>query len=271
MRSAGADALSALVALMLALTASPALAGWYAKQRHTATNGNSRETELYYAAHHIRIDASGDPSVIIHLPTGAFTMLDHDRKVFAQATLEELLALRQKMQAKVTEQLEGMPKDVQARAKTILEEQKRQAKTGAPVKKTSRRFRVLGVGCVVYTWKGPDGDNEACLAKKTPVDTGGFRRDAIALGERLKDLGTAPGAASVELLQLAEHGFPMKMTKTVSLGARKLETTTEVVELKALDVNENEKRFTAPADYRQMSLERMAVSNPPRPNAPTGK
>ena len=269
MWTAGTLLLNTLVLVPLVVSASPAIAGWYAKQRHTATNGNSRETELYYDSHHIRIDASGDPSVIIKLPTGAFTMLDHDRKVYARATLEELLALRKEMKTKMAKQIESMPPEIQERFATMLKKQEEQEKAGVTVKKTGRRSKVLGVGCVVYTWTGPDGDNEACLAKKTPVDTGSFRKDAIALGEKLKNLGTGPGAASVELLQLAEHGFPMKMTKLVSLGPKKLETTTEVVELKPLAVNR--KRFDAPAGYRQMTLEQMAILGPNPGSSPPGQ
>ncbi len=247
----------ALGALCLCLSPAVAQAGWSVTQEHTSKSG-SRVTELSYDHHMLRVDApkSRDPSIVIDLKTGDFTMIDHEQKRYAKASLQELMAMRDQIKEQMKEQMKKMPPQMQAQIQKMIDEQEAAAKKDLVVVNTKKTDKVMGHSCTYYTWKAPDGAGKACITSKAKIDTKQFRKDAIALGEKLKKEGAGPGATSVELLQLAKHGFPLKTIRTMEMGPQKVETTATVTKMSTK--KHPKTLFAAPVKYKKIPFRQMA-------------
>ncbi len=256
------------VAGVLTLAAAPALAGWSAKQTHTmGDKGGKQVSEMSYGHHKLRVDNPDKTTIVIDLLSGDFTMIDHDKKTYASVTLDELVKMQNEMIAQMKAQLPNMPPNVRETIEKQLEKQEKARTADLSVKKTGKKDKVAGNACEVYTWDGPEGDVEACMAKKTAVDVTSFRDDAKKLAAKLKKAGVGAGAASMVLLQVADHGFPLRTKRTMKLGPQSIESTTEVQSMKKDDAPKA--NFDAPKGYKEMGFKEMmmqgaASGGPPR-------
>ncbi len=248
--------IAALTCLGLALPASSALAakGWHAVQSQSSGNRN-RTAHMYYANHSLVMQSDGDPnSMIIDLPTGLMTMIDSQRKIYTQATLKELMVAREKMKAKMMSQVASMPAEMQENMKMMIKEQEAADKRPLKIKSTGKKDKVSGHACTYYSWIGPQGTGEACIAKKLPVSTRGFQSDAKKLVRAMKKSGAGSAAATnlVEL-QLAEYGFPLKTVRTIKMGAQEMKTTVIVDKIEAMDVPAD--KLAAPKTFKKITFE----------------
>jgi hypothetical protein len=249
----------------LIFSAAPASAGWYAKQS-TSNGKTSQDSEMYFQDHKLRVDNTDGTSVIIELPTGGFSFIDHNKKVVATATIDELVKMKDDMKAQMRAQLAKAPPEVRAKIEKQMDEQEAAMKADLKLVKTKKTEKVAGASCEVVTWTAPDGDGEACLAAKPGADIAEFKKDSIALGKKLSEKGAGKGATSMPLLQLAEAGFPMRTKRTLSMGPQKIDTITEIKEIK--DQKVDPAKFTPPADYTKKTFQElmqmaMQPSGPP--------
>lgn len=247
---------AAVITAGLVLPASSAMAakGWHAVQTQ-ASNQNSRTAHLYYADHNLMMKSDGDPNrMIINLPTGQMTMIDETRKVYTQATLKELMAMRDKMKEQMKSRLAQMPAEMRANIEKVIKEQEEAEKKPLKIKATGKKDTVAGFACSNFTWTGPEGTGESCIATKLPVSTKAFQADAIKLVEVMKKSGAGSAAATnlVEL-QLAEHGFPLKTVRSISMGPTQLETTVTLQKIEAADVPADQ--LAPPKDFKKTSFE----------------
>ncbi|MCA9551144.1 MAG: DUF4412 domain-containing protein [Myxococcales bacterium] len=253
--------LAAVVALPLAAGASPALAknGWHAKQSH-ASQSRSSTADIYYAHHRLRVETEGEETVmIIDLPTGDLTLVNNAKKLAAQASLQDLVKMREDMKAQMKAAMANMPEERRKMAEKLLKEQEEANKKPLEVKKTDKTDKVAGIACTYVAWTGAEGSGESCLADKMAVDMSAFRADAKTLAKRLSETGAGSSAAtSVELLQLADHGFPVKSVRRISMGPASFETTATLVSMEAMDLAKD--KFEAPADYKKTTLQEFMQS-----------
>lgn len=231
--------LAAAVTAGLLLPAPSAMAakGWHAVQSQSS-NKNARTAHLYYADHNLMMRSDGDPNrMVINLPTGLMTMIDESRKVYTQATLQELMAMRNQMKEQMKARMAQMPAELRANIEKMMKEQEEAEKKPLKIKSTGKKDKVAGHACGYYTWTGPEGEGKSCIAKKLPVSTKAFQADAIKLVKAMKKAGAGSAAATnlVEL-QLAEHGFPLKTVRTLKMGPQSMETTVTLQKIEAADV-----------------------------------
>ena len=249
-------ALAALVALPLAVSATSAMAkdGWHAKQSH-ASQSRSTTADIYYGHHRLRVETEGEDTVmIIDLTTGDLTLLNTGKKVVAQASLQELVKMRDQMKEQMKAAMASMPEDRRQMAEKLIKEQEEANKRPLKVTKGDKTDKVAGIACTYFSWTGAEGSGESCLANKLSVDMSGFRKDAKALAKRLEETGAGTSAAtSVELLQLADHGFPVKSVRRMSMGPASFETTATLVSIEASDLPKS--KFEGPADYKKTTFQ----------------
>lgn len=243
------------VAGSLLFGAVEAQAGWHAVQKHTQPGKETSQTsDMYYDDHRLRID-SPDTSMVINLQTGALTVIDAERKQYAEITLEELLGLRDKTIAQMRSQLDALPPEIKAQIEKQIEAQEKASKEDLKLTKTGKSETVAGHGCDVYTWSTAEGDGEACIAKKLPVDMKDFQKDALALRSRLQAKGSGTQAASLAILQLASHGFPVRTRQSMQMGQQKVVSETELVKIQSMKVPAD--KLKAPAGYQKRDFEQM--------------
>lgn len=248
--------IAALMCAGLALPATSALAakGWHAVQSQTSGQ-NNRTAHMYYANHQLVMQSEGDPnSMVIDLPTGLMTMIDTKRKVYTQATLKELMALRAKMKAQMQTRLASMPAEMRGNIEKMMKEQEAAEKRPLKIKSTGKKDKISGHSCTYYEWTGPEGTGTACIAKKLPVSTRGFQTDAKKLVGAMKKSGAGSAAATnlVEL-QLAEYGFPLKTVRTMKMGPQEMQTTVIVKKIEAMDVPAD--KLAAPKGFKKTTFE----------------
>lgn len=244
----------ALAACALAAPDASAAKGWHVVQ--TQSGGpQSRTVHLFYADHKLRMESDGDDNaMVIHLPTGNLTIIDGARKIFTQASLQDLMAVREKMKAQMKARIASMPKEMQARFEQMMKEQEEAEKKPLKLDATGKKDKVSGHACKYYAWKGPDGSGEACLAEKLPVDTKPFQKDALALIAAMKKAGAGTSAAAnLAELQLAEHGFPVKTTRKIELGPQSIEVVTTLDKMEAKDVSAA--KLKAPKGFKEVTFE----------------
>jgi hypothetical protein len=256
--------LGALVALPLAAQATPAQAknGWHAKQTHSG-GARTATADIYYAHHRLRVETDGEDTVmIIDLPTGDLTLINTPKKLVAQASLQELVKMREDMKAQMKAAMANMPEERRKMAEQLLKEQEDANKRPLEVKKSERTDTVAGMKCTYFTWTGAEGSGESCLADKLAVDMSGFRADARALAKRLAETGAGTSAAtSVELLQLADHGFPLKSLRRMSMGPAKFETNSSLESIEAVELPKA--KFEGPADFKKTTFQEFMQATAP--------
>lgn len=248
--------IAALVAVGGLFGAAPASAaqGWHVVQ--TQSGGpTSRTVHLYYADHHLRMESDGDPNaMIIHLPTGNLTIIDGDKKIYTQASLQDLMAMRDKMKASMKERMKSMPEEMRKNIEKMIEEQEAAQNKPLKLEATGKKDKVGGYACTYYTWEGPDGTGQACIADKLPVSTKAFQKDAKALIAAMKKAGAgSSAAASLVELQLADKGFPVKSSRSISMGPQKIEIVSTLDKIEKKDVPAS--KLKAPKDFKKTSFE----------------
>ncbi len=261
----------ALAAAAVALAPSLARAGWYAKQTHSTHGQPTKQTsELYYEDHKLRIDAP-DQQMILDLTTGTMVLIDPARKSFATVTLDELLAARDQALDQMKARLSSLPKEVRAQVEQQIKAMEASAKADLDLKRTGRKDTINGFRCEVFSWTGPDGKGEACIASKLPVDTSGFQKDVEVLRSRLNDKGAGTGAASLALLQLAREGFPVRSRQSMIMGPSEVMSTAELTEIRAMKVPAD--KLQAPTGYAKRDFRELSgvPAPPPRGAQPPRK
>jgi hypothetical protein len=256
-----------LLAPLLAVVAAPAAAAptsWTAVQK-SKTPGSplEQEAEVRYGHHHLRIDMPGQ-RLVVDFASGALLYIDVSEEQYARVTLEEMVALREKQLTAAEAELEKMPPEIQEQMRGQIEQAKAQSAKKIDARATGTRDEIGGLACEMYTWSSGDGEGEACIAGDPPFDASAFREDSARLAEKMHELGAGSAAASMAILQLGEHGLPVLIRQTMTLGARSLEvvSTFEDVEAKTLPKS----AFLPPKGFRERDFETMmreAVSAPP--------
>lgn len=243
-----------LLPVVLTLVSSPAFAGgWVATQVSQMQGGTGEDrAKMHFAGGRLRIDA-GEKSYIIEMTAGRFTFLDHDRKVYAVATLAEIVELQKRMIEAMKAQVPRLPEKMRAVAKQRIAQLEKSAKGGGKPKitRTGKKDRVNGYACEIVTWKDDFGSNQACIATDLPVDMKPFLKHSGALADRLAKMGASNAAPTQALFHLP--GFPVRTKRTADLAPGRVVSTTLIEDLQAF--TPTKKTFAVPPTYQQRPLQ----------------
>ena len=246
----------AFLAAPLALAAAPANAanGWHAVQEH-ASEARTTKADLYYAHHRLRVETEGESTVmIIDLPSGDLTLVDGAKKMFAKASLQELVDMREKMKEQMKARMAQMPEELRKNVEKMLAEQEAAQKRPLQIKKTKKKEKVAGYGCDYYDWTGPEGSGQSCISAKLPVDLAPFQKDAKRLAAALAKTGAGSSAATnVELLQMAKYGFPLKTVKERKMGPQTFKSTATLVKIEKATLAKG--KFEAPKGFSKKTFQ----------------
>lgn len=228
--------------------------GWHAVQELGA-EARLTKADLYYAHHRLRVETKGEPTVmIIDLPSGDLTLFNPTSKIYAQATLRDLVKMRDAMKQQMEARMASMPAEMKKRLEQMLKQQEEARKQPMKVKKVGKKGKVSGYACEYYDWTGPEGTGQACIATKLPVDLKPFQRDARKLTKALAETGAGSSAATnVELLQMAQYGLALETKKELSLGGRSVKSTSTLVKIEKATLPKT--KFEAPKGLSKTSLE----------------
>jgi hypothetical protein len=229
-------------------------AQWHAKQvQRDKLNGSGRETDLYYAHDRLRIDNPDHTSLIVEFEAGAFTFINHRRKTFARASAEELLDVRGAMLTEMKKELPNLPEAIQKKVRQQIEELEKQGQSPVKPRKTGKLRTVRGFKCEVYEWESERAFGQACIAKNLPVDIRPFQASAEKLGKRMASLESEASNASLALLRLAKHGFPVQTIYRQSKADSKNESSTEITKItkETIDIA----RFSVPEAYQSLTFQ----------------
>jgi hypothetical protein len=244
-----------LTALALA-AAADASAGWHARQTNATEGQPAKQTsDLYYEDHKLRVDTP-EQAMIIDLATGGMTVIDPKQKIYAEVTLDELLRMRDEALVQMKQQLSRMPPQIRAQVEKQLETMEKAAKADLKLTRTGKKRTLHGFACEDFAWSGPDGDGEACIAARLPIDVGPFRKDVDVLRAKMAEKGAGTGAAALALLQLARDGFPVWSKQTMTIGPTQLVSITELVSIEKATVPAEKLR--APAGFTKKPFRELA-------------
>lgn len=258
---------SALVGIVL-LAAAPAAAaptGWTAVQRSRSPGSQlEQKAEVTYGHHRLRVDHPGQ-RLIIDFRTGALVYVDTVEKRYARVTLEEMVALREKQLTEVKARLDQVPPAIRKQMEAQIAEAEKSARRRLDARPTENEETIDGVECTVYTWSSSDGEGRACVATKLPFDPKAFQKDSSRLSRKMQKLGAGSAASSMAILQLGEHGLPIRIDQTLRLGAGDVQvvSTFESIEAK----RHPKSFFEPPSGFARLDFETMmteAIQRAPR-------
>ncbi|MCK6548063.1 DUF4412 domain-containing protein [Myxococcota bacterium] len=233
-----------------ALAPSVAQAGWVATQSSKSIGVGTpipQISKLAYEKNFFRIDNPDDTSVILDLASGKVSLLNHKKKLFAAMTLDDIKKQRDDYLAKARAQLPSMDAQTRATVEAHLAEiEGRTKKDEMKLNPTGAKDKVAGYECTVFRWTSRQGDGEACIAAKPPLDVVAFTKDMLRLADRLEAIGGGGGVGSFSTL--GKQGFPMRTRQTMMNGSTVLDVVTEITELKEQKVDGT--RFHVPGDYK---------------------
>lgn len=240
-------------------------AGWHAKQiDRSGADKPPQESHLFCEAEQLRVDQPDKNSVIIHLGSGTFTMLDHAKKAYFSITLEEMLGMRDRMMQQMKAQLKDMPPEVQKQMEAQMKavEGTSSAEAQIQLKATGKKETVHGYSCEVYQWTAPDGVGEACIAHKLSVDMKPFIAATAKLGDKLAKLtGGKQGPAAFAMLTMAKQGFPIRTKRSSQVGGNTVEITSEITSIEAMKIDGA--KFQVPKDYARQDMGQMMGGGAP--------
>jgi hypothetical protein len=232
-----------------ALAPSVAQAGWVATQTSKSLGAGTpipQVSKLAYEKNFFRIDNPDETSVILDLASGKVTLLSHKKKLFAAMSLDDIKKQRDEYLAKARSQLPSMDAQTRATVEAHLAEiEGRAKKEDLKLNPTGTKDKVAGYDCAVFRWTSRDGDGEACIAARPPIDVVAFTKDMLRLADRV---GNAGGGVGGSFSALGKHGFPMRTKQTMMNGSTMLDVVTEITELKEQKVEGT--RFHVPGDYK---------------------
>lgn len=242
----------------VAIAAAPP-ASWTATQTHFDPSGNEvMRSRWDYAGHHVRIEGQGR-AMVIDLKSGAFTVMMHDARRWARVSLDELIQMRDRMKADLTERMKELPPAMRSQLQAQLEAQVEAARKPLAPRATGVREEIDGLSCEVFRWSRPEGDGSACIATEVGVDVSGFRSDIVALNEKLTALSAGGAADSMVVLQLGDRGFPLRTRQTIQLGASTQEIESRFSNIAASKLTAAD--FAPPDAYRRVPLEELMAAS----------
>lgn len=245
--------------------------GWSAVQKSRSAGSDTEQTaQVSYGHHRLRVDNPGQ-RLIVDFEGGALLYVDTANKAYARVTLEEMVALRDKQLKAVRSQLDQMPPAVRKQMEAQIAEAEKSSKRTIQPKASGKSETVNGFNCQLYTWSSSDGEGRACIARKVPFDARDFRQDSVRLSRQMRKLGAGTAASSMAILQLGEHGFPMRIEQKLKLGPNVVDVTSTFEDLKAAKLPKD--HFAPPKGFKKRDFETMmaeTVSAPPKTRpAPT--
>jgi hypothetical protein len=240
-----------LALALLVLVPTRAFAGWTATQLSAAGQGSGSEAKLFYDGGRLRIDA-GSKTYVLEFKSDQFLFIDHGTKRYASASLDEVIALQNKILEDMKKSVAALPAPQRqiAEAQIAKLEKGAKARVSPDVKKTGKTETVNGFSCELVTWTDDFGQNEACIAAKTPVDVSVFLKESAALSKRLAEKGASNATPTQALFSLP--GFPVRTRRTETLGPSQMISTTEIKDLKSFKAKAD--TFAAPKTYQKGSL-----------------
>lgn len=263
MQSTSLSALGFAVFALLALHPATAGAGWHARQvsRGEAAGPTANESsDLYYQDGRLRIDQGTRSSMILHMRTGRLTLLDHERKLYIDDSVEQRVAQQKKMLETLKARRSELPPEHQKRFDEELARMEKGPSAPKP-KATGKKDKVGAWSCEVHSIEDENMQGELCLARNIGVTLEDFAKDAKTFGALMQKLGTQPPGAHL-LLEVAERGFPVRTKQKVRLSKSGpwLEGSSEVEVFESMDVPAS--RFEVPTGYTKQ------VMGPGRPGGP---
>lgn len=237
----------------LLLIPSVAHAGWTAEQRQSV-DGRTQQAQVTYGHHRLKIE-NGDQTMFIDLRSGDMTFVHVSSQRYATVTLEELVRMQNQALAQMESQLDALPPALQADVRAQLDAQRKAAGEPLKVQKSERTRTVEGRRCRVHTWRTVDGDGQACIAEKDPIDLGSYRDDARKLKARLLQTQAGGTRSNMVFLELATYGFPLETEQTLKMGPRSISTTVAFTDLKSVEVSEA--AMSPPTSYTKVSFKEM--------------
>jgi hypothetical protein len=249
-----------LLAVLAATTfASTAYAGFTAKQDNRSVGAGSIPTQsstLMFEKGMLRMDPDKDSTVVIDMIGGKFSVISHKDKKHASVTIEELVQMQQQTVVQMKAQLGNpqMPPEIKKQLEAQIAELDSPAKPEATPKATGKKDKVNGYDCSIFTWKQMGRDHEACIATKVGVDVKEFAGSAVKLTERFTKASNGKGGSNMfAMIELAKHGFPVRMKQTIVQGATTMEAIQEMREIKAEKIEAA--KFEIPAGYEKSDIQ----------------
>lgn len=246
--------------LALAATASPAALGakgkasdgaWSAKQVTAKGTMSIPAADLVYGGHQLQVTTDA-LRIVIDFRDAGMTYIDDTNESWARVTLDELAELRKKQLAALEQRVEGLPPKMQESARARLAEMKASSKDEMTIEATDETSKVAGRDCQFYRWSSGSSSGRACLTTDVPFDLEPFRADSRKLASKLKAQGAGGAVASLNMLRMGAHGFPVLVEETMTAGGRQTEVTTRLEELRSSKAAPG--AFSPPEKYRQVSF-----------------
>jgi hypothetical protein len=225
------------LALALALAAPAAAKDLMLRQRAFGPGGpeGGEEQTEYFSGDRIVI-ASPSRRAIVDLKAQTWTLIDPQRKTYSVMTFDEL----RRLSARAAKALEALPPET--REKLALD-------TPVAVRPTGKSERIAGHTAKEYEVSGGAATGSVWLTDEIamPSEVREWEKVSSSLGTA-KGVGAGLAAAIANL-----NGVPLRTKVTVAIGPRKIESGTEVLEVREgtppadlLAVPDGFKKVTAP-------------------------
>ncbi|MEO1232887.1 MAG: hypothetical protein AAFZ18_28735 [Myxococcota bacterium] len=260
-----------MAATLLAIAPTAAFAarpsGWSAVQDSRTVGSQIVQTaKVTYGHHRLRVDHPGQ-RLILDLSSGALTIVNLRDRTFSEISMEGLVELRESQEKEVRKGLTKMPPEIRAQMEAQLEDAARAARRSLDAKDTGETRKQGGLTCSVFAWTTDQASGTACIAQKgLPFDPSVFRKDSLQLARKMERMGAGNAATSMAVLQLGEHGFPLVIDQTMTIGAQQLSVASTFTKLERSAAPKA--YFEAPSGFTRRSFETMmreAVSAAPAP------
>jgi hypothetical protein len=204
---------AASLALLTPLVAS---AGWHAVQEERAIGDGPDipkeplKSDIYFEDGRLRIDQGPYQTMIYDFAEGRMTMISHPDKQFISQSLDDMKAMKAKLDEARAAQMASLHDDVRKELdEKIKTMEKEKAEANKP-KATGKKDKVGKFACDVYAWKSEQGVGEMCVSKKPGVDLSGFVKATEDFSKRLAAITGEGAGAPGGLVEMARLGFPVR-------------------------------------------------------------
>jgi hypothetical protein len=224
------------LALALALPAPAAGKDLMLRQRAFGPGGpaGGEEQSEYFSGDRIVI-ASPTRRAIVDLKAQTWTLIDPKRKTYSVMTFDELRRLAER----AAKALDALPPE--ARQKLALD-------TPLSVRPTGKSERIAGYAAKEYEVSGGTASGSVWLTDEITMPAEVREWEKVS-----SSLGVAQGAGAGLAAAIARlNGVPLRTKMTVALGPRKVESGTEVLEVR--EATPPADLLTVPAGFKKGAL-----------------
>jgi hypothetical protein len=243
--------------LMLAVAASPVLAGWVIESNETSPGGELSKQTIYFQNNMMKIVDEDGQTVIFDVAKGEMYVLMPEQNMYIAGKPEDLMNAAKSMADKMKEAMMAhmTPEQKEAYEK-LMDESKAEAAAAKTydVKKTSEKATVAGYSTLKYqVYSGETMEEEAWISSDIKAGEEIDLQKVRTMMEAMAGEGEALAfEASSGYLALLEQGFPLK---TISYEQGQPADVSEAVRVEKKTFPASE--FAVPEGYQRMTIDQM--------------